>query len=206
MSEFVVDNNRNIAAIRGGPMIGGIWGETNPTAATWLRLMPNTNSAAKAADNPTGIDLGALRTDIAGANIQNWRLRVLTEGYQAAYTVGEYDATTEIAQMKLYVSSGNIEEHIARFPATFDVLYYPQMLLPLTLGFSTGAASPDNVMDIGYTAEDAVTPTNVVHLQRVVSGDQIILPIQEIDKLFYRYPTVGTGDTYSIAWGESYVA
>lgn len=202
MSNFAVDSNRNIAAIRTGALIGGIHGITTPVVDTPYRLMPNTDSAAKVTDNNTAIDLGALRTDIRGADISGWHLRVLTSGYEALYTIAEYDATTEIAQLDTYNGSGNISEHVARLPATFDVVYYPQMLLPLTLTF---AAAANETVHIEYTAENAVTPTTRVRLITLVHGDQLILPIQEVDKLFYNFSTVPAGN-FSITWGEQYVS
>ena len=203
MAEFVVDANRNISAIRAGSILGGFYGHPTPTADTWYRLMWQSDVGEKVASDPIGISIGALRGDIRGSDIRGWDLRILTEGYRARFKVAGYDATTGIAKMSIY-RTGNVSDILKRFPATFDFLLYPEMLSPLTVQFTTDATT-DNIMDIGYTAEDAVDPSTIIHLSRLANGAQFILPTQEIDKIFYRFPSVAAGSGYSFSWGEHYV-
>ena len=189
---FAHDSNGNTVPVRDGDPIGGVFVPGATLAVdTWHRLMPH-GSATHVDIEKDELDIGALRADILGANLSNWQLHILNDGYQAHYRVKKYDAPSEI----LTADTINYESvNFSNLPTTVSWVIRPHMIQPFTLH---NRDSSTNAVEIGYSPNNI--SSSVIELAILPAGTSLLIPVSNIHKLFFRYAAIVAADV--LEWGE----
>ena len=197
MSTFSFDANGRLTAIRTGSVIGGKYDPSGVTADTWYRLLPSGNDAQKVASTELNykskLNIGTLRSDITNANLIGWFLKILNVGYQAAYEVLAHNG----GLLTLASRTGG-EVNLENLPTNVEYVIYPEILNPLVV-HCKGA----NGVEFGRSEDEVYSLLKVDSLGDVETGENFIFPYACLDRLCFRYATVGSTDRLS--WGEHYV-
>ncbi|MEG9862136.1 MAG: hypothetical protein V6Z81_06495 [Parvularculales bacterium] len=193
---FTRDANARVSSIRGGSVIGGKYDPSGLTANTWYRLMPSGNNAQKVAatvaDFDRQLNLGTLRSDISNASLIGWRLKILNTGYQQSHVIFEH--TGGVVRLESPI------RHFAGLGSTgIEYVIYPEVLNPLVV-YCAGA----NTVEFGRSEDEAYSLSKVDAIGDVDPGKMLVFPYAALDKLCFRYATVGSTDRLS--WGEHYIA
>lgn len=195
MSTFSFDANHSLTSIRGGSVIGGNYDPSGLTVDTWYRLLPSGNSAQKVAstepDYKRKLNLGTLRSDITNANLIGWRLKVLNAGYQEGpHVISEH--VGGVVTLRSPIS------HFAGLPSNnIEYVIYPEVLNPLVVKCK-GA----NDVEFGRSEDKTYGLSKVDSLGSAETGENFIFPYADLDRLCFRYATVGSTDR--LFWGEHY--
>ena len=195
MSSFSYDANHRATAIRGGSVIGGNYDPSGLTADTWYRLLPSGNSAQKVATSDPNykwqLNLGTLRADITNANLIGWRLKILNAGYQESNSI--HDHNGGLVRLKSDI------KHIAGLPSNVEYVLYPEVLNPLVVKCK-GA----NGVEFGCSEDEGYSLSKVDSIGDVETGEMLVFPYADLDRLCFRYATVGSTDR--LFWGEHYIS
>lgn len=195
MSTFSLDANSMVTAIRTGSVIGGKYDPSGLTTDTWYRLVPSGNDAQKVATSDPNykwkLNLGTLRADITNANLTGWRLKILNAGYQESHVISEHNGG-------IITLSAPIQ-HIAGLPAAVEYVIYPEVLNPLVVKCK-GA----NDVEFGRSEDEVYSLSKVDSIGDVETGEMLVFPYAALDKLCFRYATVGSTDR--LFWGEHYIS
>lgn len=196
MSTFAIDANHNIASIRTGPVIGGNYDPSGLTADTWYRLVPSGNDAQKVASTQQNykrkLNLGTLRSDITNANLTGWRLKILNAGYQESHVIHDHNGG-------LVTLKADIKHIAGGLPSTgIEYVLYPEVLNPLVVKCK-GA----NDVEFGRSEDEVYSLSKVDSIGDVETGEMLVFPYASLDKLCFRYATVGSTDR--LFWGEHYI-
>lgn len=202
MSQYAKDSNYNVTPIRLGSPIGGYYTPSSPAQNTWYRLMPESNTGAKVSGDDRQLEIGTLRSDVRNADITGWHLDILTQSYLDQFFIESYDAATGRATIDASRHGGNIETHIKRLPSTYDFVLYPELILPLAINYMSSATDD---IEIGYVSDDVLNPTDVVKLVTLSPGELLVLPVNRVDRVFYRFTASSPASDNAISWGEHYV-
>lgn len=193
MSTLKLDGNANLTSLRMGAVIGGYYDASGVTVNAWYRLMPSGIAQKVANTEPnykSQLNIGTLRADITNANLTGWNIKILNPGYEHSNVIEEHNGGLLTLRKPI--------KHIDAMPAAVQYVIYPEVLNPLTVNV-IGA----NTVEFGYISDDAVTPANANSLGNVETGQTFVFPYTDLDKLTFRYATVGNTDRLS--WGEHYI-
>ena len=202
MSIYLRGLNRVPTPIRQGNAIGGklSFAGSGLTANTWYRLMPHANNGALVDGNDRKLNIGTLRSDIL--EIEQWNLLVLNQEYISYHIIVDHDRDS---------SEVRFEEPIpyaeglrsAGLESSIEFVLFPTLLNPLGINYKSG---PDADMQIGVAKDDIFDTASVTikALDDIPAGELLMLNFSRIDRIFYRFPTVDSGTTYTFSWGEHY--
>ena len=194
MGTFRKDDNFKVTPIKVGPPIGGVLeiAQSARSAGAFVRLCPT--GTITTVTSARQLTLSAVRADVANGVFDDWKLRINDEGY---------GQTREILELKDNVCKFQTPlNHHDQFPANLPYILIPFMLFTPKIFLLQGGGGPD--VELWYYPEDYGTPTtsNAQRIAILKLGQGIEYPYDHIDKLFYRYPSAGTGVS-RLMWGET---
>jgi hypothetical protein len=205
MDTFKRDKNFFQTPIRQGNPVGGYLTRTGSglAANTWYRLMPEGAAGLAIANQPRQLNIGALRSDILHGNIVGWFVRIMNSGYEQVRKIVAHDVanTTITVNADWTGHSGLPTVASGSPPVAVEFCLYPDLINPLVIDYFDGAT---NDLEIGYTIEEAMTPTHIIKLTRRAPGQSFTYPYSAIDKAFYRWTSYTASANNDIAWGEHY--
>ena len=201
-AQFKRDSDGQVGSIRSGaiPIERISLTAANVTADTWYRLMPSGNAATKESGNQIDLGTSAIRGSLLPQNFAGWKLKILNAGYFQTFRVDRISSALLVDLGRPITLPGT--------PATaLQWVLYPDIIQGVTLGIPQNTV--DVYVDIGHAPGDdgideyAPSDTEIRFIKRIAkeSLDTIFkYRGDDIEKLFYRYPTA-TGANV-LEWGE----
>lgn len=174
--------------------IGLIGFEVVPALAanTWSRLMPHGSAAAISDEEGWFLNIGSLPTDIeAGVGLLGWDVVILNDGNYQIHTVEMMSGAVLGLATKIEGVATGIQ-YVLR----------PPLVNAFVFNYSAAA---DDTVELGYTLTNAYSVTAPIALAALAPGQSLVLPIRQVERLFYRFPTVTMNAENTISWGEHYI-
>lgn len=194
MNSLVRDNNFVSTLIRSGIGIQGFLSLTadDLTANTWYRLMPNGNDGSPVTDEPDQLNIGTLRSDIL--TVEGWHLNILNTGNFQEHNIRRLDEEVAVLEKHIYAAG--------KLPADgVEYVIYPKIVNPFGINY----AGNQNI-DIGIALTDVYAPaaSDIKKVSDIQDGKLLLYHFSRLDRIFYRFTTVTSGETYTLSWGEQY--
>ena len=200
---LALDQNFNRLPTREGLPVGEFRtladGAAEKPVTVWRRLMPHGETGETYTDNKYRFKTGALRSTILDAT--GWILEILNPGYRQKGRIKEVgtDSVTLEEVLKFY-------EGLKGASTSLEWVVYPVLDFPISIRHRSDDAN--NNLEVGIAKEEIYTPTNVVKYDEIESGLSVIIPTQQIQRVFYKYTgSRNQADSADIdlVWGEHYV-
>ena len=192
-----LDNNSRELPVREGDAVGGFLEYTGTalTAAQWYRLMPHGNTAAIVDGNNRQLTIGALRDDLL--RIDGWQLEILNKGYYSKNLIKSYGDSIVTLEAPIHFRDG--------LPTNVEWVMFPKLDFPLHITYFSSNTS--RLIDIGFAREtEMYTPTTIKKLTHLSDDRYVSIPVENIHKVFFRFPLLVDTETYQLSWGEHRVS